>query len=191
VNEVICHGIPDTRELQEGDICNVDVTVYHDGFHGDLNETFFVGRVDDASKKLVQTAYECMMKGIDIVRPGERYRNVGNEIQRHAQSNGFSVVKTYCGHGINQLFHTVPNVPHYAKNKAIGVMKAGHTFTIEPMISAGSWRDVTWPDDWTAVTVVSLWCGRITTVNRIAIHEIYVFCCRMESALPSLSRHCL
>ena len=78
---------------------------------------------------------------------------MGNEIQRHAQSNGFSVVRTYCGHGINQLFHTVPSVPHYAKNKAIGVMKAGHTFTIEPMISEGSWRDVTWPDKWTAVTV--------------------------------------
>lgn len=153
VNEVICHGIPDARELQEGDICNVDITVYHDGYHGDLNETFFVGKVDENSRRLVQVAYECMMKGISIVHPGERYRNVGNEIQKHAQANGFSVVRTYCGHGINQLFHTVPNVPHYAKNKAIGVMKPGHTFTIEPMINEGNWRDVTWPDKWTAVTV--------------------------------------
>jgi methionyl aminopeptidase len=86
------------------------------------------------------------------VRPGVRYRDIGNEIQSHTHSNGYSVVRSYCGHGINRLFHTVPNVPHYAKNKAIGVMKPGHTFTIEPMISEGVWQDVTWPDGWTAVT---------------------------------------
>lgn len=154
MNEVICHGIPDKRPLENGDICNVDVTVYHDGHHGDLNETFFVGTVSESRKKLVQTAYECMMKGIEIVKPGVRYREVGQEIQHHAQQHGYSVVRTYCGHGIHELFHTAPNVPHYAKNKAIGVMKPGNTFTIEPMISEGSWRDVTWPDNWTAVTEV-------------------------------------
>ncbi|XP_078579694.1 methionine aminopeptidase 1-like isoform X1 [Branchiostoma floridae x Branchiostoma japonicum] len=153
VNEVICHGIPDLRPLQDGDIVNVDVTVCHRGFHGDLNETFFVGKVDDASKKLVRVTHECLTKAIEAVKPGVRYREMGNIIQKHAQANGFSVVKTYCGHGINQLFHTAPSVPHYAKNKAIGVMKPGHTFTIEPMISEGTWRDDTWPDNWTAVTV--------------------------------------
>ncbi|KAL5484644.1 hypothetical protein EMCRGX_G021174 [Ephydatia muelleri] len=153
VNEVICHGIPDKRELEDGDICNVDISVYYNGYHGDANETFFVGKsVDDASRRLVKAAYECMMKGIAIVHPGERYRNVGNEIQKHAQLNDVSVVRTYCGHGINQLFHTLPNVPHYSKNKAVGIMKAGHTFTIEPMINQGTWQDVTWPDEWTAVT---------------------------------------
>lgn len=152
VNEIICHGIPDMRELCDGDICNVDVTVYHGGFHGDLNETMFVGNVSESSKKLVQTAYECMMKGISIVRPGIRYRDVGNEIQQHAHANDCSVVRSYCGHGINQLFHTVPNVPHYAKNKTIGVMRSGHTFTIEPMINEGVWQDVTWPDGWTSST---------------------------------------
>ncbi|CAI8058030.1 Methionine aminopeptidase 1 [Geodia barretti] len=152
VNEVICHGIPDTRELQDGDICNIDVTVYYSGFHGDLNETMFVGKVDEASRQLVQTAYDCMMKAIEIVRPGVKYRDVGNMIQKHAQANGCSVVRSYCGHGINQLFHTVPNVPHYSKNKAIGVMKPGHSFTIEPMINHGTWKDVTWPDDWTSTT---------------------------------------
>jgi methionyl aminopeptidase len=152
VNEVICHGIPDTRELQDGDICNIDVTVYYSGFHGDLNETMFVGEVDEASRQLVQTAYDCMMKAIEIVRPGVKYRDVGNVIQKHAQANGCSVVRSYCGHGINQLFHTVPNVPHYSKNKAIGVMKPGHSFTIEPMINQGTWKDVTWPDDWTSTT---------------------------------------
>ncbi|KAL4641625.1 methionine aminopeptidase 1 [Arapaima gigas] len=152
VNEVICHGIPDRRPLQEGDILNVDITVYRNGYHGDLNETFFVGDVDEGAKKLVQTTYECLMQAIDSVKPGVRYRELGNIIQKHAQANGFSVVRSYCGHGIHKLFHTAPNVPHYAKNKAVGVMKPGHVFTIEPMICEGGWQDETWPDSWTAVT---------------------------------------
>ncbi|XP_023282623.1 methionine aminopeptidase 1 [Seriola lalandi dorsalis] len=152
VNEVICHGIPDRRLLQDGDILNVDITVYHNGFHGDLNETFFVGEVEEGAKKLVQTTYECLMQAIDSVKPGIRYRELGNIIQKHAQANGFSVVRSYCGHGIHRLFHTAPNVPHYAKNKAVGVMKPGHVFTIEPMICEGGWQDETWPDGWTAVT---------------------------------------
>ncbi|KAL5019365.1 hypothetical protein ScPMuIL_005087 [Solemya velum] len=152
VNEVICHGIPDSRTLEDGDIINIDITVYHKGFHGDLNETFFVGNIDEKSKKLVTTTYECLSQAIDEVKPGMRYREIGNVIQKHAQANGFSVVRSYCGHGIHQLFHTAPSVPHYAKNKAIGVMKPGHCFTIEPMISEGTWRDEIWPDNWTAVT---------------------------------------
>lgn len=87
-----------------------------------------------------------------LVKPGIRYRELGNIIQKHAQANGFSVVRSYCGHGIHKLFHTAPNVPHYAKNKAVGVMKPGHVFTIEPMICEGGWQDETWPDGWTAVT---------------------------------------
>ncbi|CAJ0587817.1 unnamed protein product, partial [Mesorhabditis spiculigera] len=152
VNEVICHGIPDLRPLVDGDLCNVDVTVYHRGFHGDLNETFFVGEVDAESKKLVNVTYECLQKAIDIVRPGVKFREIGNVIQKHANANGFSVVKAYCGHGIHRLFHTAPNIPHYAKNTATGVMKAGNSFTIEPMINAGKLNDDRWPDDWTAVT---------------------------------------
>uniref|UniRef100_A0A672S8N8 Methionine aminopeptidase n=1 Tax=Sinocyclocheilus grahami TaxID=75366 RepID=A0A672S8N8_SINGR len=152
VNEIICHGIPDRRPLQEEDILNIDITVYHNGYHGDLNETFFVGEVDEGAKRLVQTTYECLMQAIDSVKPGIRYRELGNIIQKHAQANGFSVVRSYCGHGIHKLFHTAPNVPHYAKNKAVGVMKPGHVFTIEPMICEGGWQDETWPDGWTAVT---------------------------------------
>ncbi|KAH9643318.1 hypothetical protein HF086_012988 [Spodoptera exigua] len=136
VNEVICHGIPDLRPLEDGDICNVDVTVYHREFHGDLNETFFVGNVPESSRKLVQVTYECLAKAIEIVKPGEKYREIGNVIQKHAQANGLSVVRSYCGH----------------ENKAIGVMKPGHCFTIEPMINEGGWRDEQWPDHWTAVT---------------------------------------
>jgi len=152
VNEVICHGIPDLRPLQNGDICNVDVTVYHGGFHGDLNETFLIGEISPEAKKLVTTTWECLQRAIEMVKPGVKYRDVGNIIQKHAQASGFSVVRSYCGHGIHKLFHTAPSIPHYAKNKAVGVMKPGHSFTIEPMISEGTWRDEQWPDDWTAVT---------------------------------------
>uniref|UniRef100_A0A161N1M1 Methionine aminopeptidase n=1 Tax=Triatoma infestans TaxID=30076 RepID=A0A161N1M1_TRIIF len=156
VNEVICHGIPDLRPLSNGDICNVDITVYHRGYHGDLNETFWVGEVSEIGKKLTRVTWECLQKAIDIVKPGEKYREIGNVIQKHAQAHGFSVVRSYCGHGIHQLFHTAPSIPHYAKNKAVGVMKAGHCFTIEPMISQGTWRDDMWPDKWTAVTADGL-----------------------------------
>jgi len=152
VNEVICHGIPDNRPLCDGDIVNVDVTCYFDGVHGDVNETFLVGNVADEHKLLVQTAYECLEEAIKAVKPGQLYRNVGDIISKHAHKNNCSVVRTYCGHGIGELFHCSPNVPHYAKNKAIGVMKPGHIFTIEPMINAGKWGDEQWPDGWTAVT---------------------------------------
>eukprot|EP00270_Netrium_digitus_P005624 TRINITY_DN1751_c0_g2_i2.p1 TRINITY_DN1751_c0_g2~~TRINITY_DN1751_c0_g2_i2.p1 ORF type:complete len:455 (+),score=91.44 TRINITY_DN1751_c0_g2_i2:403-1767(+) len=152
VNEVVCHGIPDARPLQDGDIVNVDVSVYRDGCHGDLNETYVVGEADEASKHLVKTTLECLEQAIAIVKPGVRYREVGEVISRRASAGGVSVVRTYCGHGLGELFHCAPNIPHYARNKAVGIMKAGQTFTIEPMINAGSWRDRTWPDGWTAVT---------------------------------------
>lgn len=152
VNEIICHGIPDARPLEEGDVVNVDVSVYLNGCHGDLNETFFVGKVDKASEDLVRSTYECLEKAIALVKPGVRYRDVGEVISRHASLNGLSVVKSYCGHGIGELFHCAPNIPHYARNKAVGVMKAGQVFTIEPMINSGVWRDRMWPDGWTATT---------------------------------------
>ncbi|KAK1558820.1 hypothetical protein Q3G72_007077 [Acer saccharum] len=152
VNEVICHGIPDARKLEDGDIVNIDVTVYYKGVHGDLNETYFVGNVDEASRQLVQCTYECLDKAISIVKPGVRFREIGEVINRHAIMLGLSVVKSICGHGIGELFHCAPNIPHYSRNKAVGVMKAGQTFTIEPMINAGVWHDRMWPDGWTAVT---------------------------------------
>ncbi|KAF2315377.1 hypothetical protein GH714_039063 [Hevea brasiliensis] len=139
-------------EIRDGDIVNVDVTVYYKGVHGDLNETYFVGNVDEASLQLVQCTYECLEKAISIVKPGVRFREIGEVINRHATMSGLSVVKSYCGHGIGELFHCAPNIPHYGRSKAVGVMKAGQTFTIEPMINAGVWRDRMWPDGWTAVT---------------------------------------
>jgi methionyl aminopeptidase len=154
VNEVICHGIPDYREVQDGDIVNLDISVYNrGGYHSDLNETYLVGNVDDDGKRLVKTAFDCLAAALELVKPGTLYRDLGTVIERVAKSNQCSVVRTYCGHGIGSLFHTIPNIPHYAKNKAKGTMKAGHVFTIEPMINLGTPADKTWNDNWTAVTV--------------------------------------
>ncbi|KAI0258835.1 methionine aminopeptidase [Gloeopeniophorella convolvens] len=155
INEVICHGIPDRRILEEGDIINIDVTLYYEGFHGDLNETYPVGKIDEESARLIRTARKCLDESIKICKPGTLIRDVGKVIEPIARANGCSSVRTYTGHGINNLFHcSAPNVPHYSKNKATGTMKPGMCFTIEPMINlGGSWDAVHWPDNWTATTV--------------------------------------
>ncbi|CAG8449583.1 1897_t:CDS:10 [Diversispora eburnea] len=149
----VCTSVnEDRRELQDGDIVNLDVTLYHDGFHGDLNETYPVGNVDKESLKLIKTAKGCLNKAIECVKPGFLYRDLGVVIEKHAKANDCSVVRTYCGHGIHRLFHCAPNVPHYTRNKAVGKMKPGNVFTIEPMINLGTYYDRLWPDKWTAVT---------------------------------------
>ncbi|KAK8064456.1 methionine aminopeptidase [Apiospora phragmitis] len=156
VNEVICHGIPDQRLLMDGDIVNLDVTLYHEGYHGDLNETYYVGdraKADPDVVRVVETARECLDEAIKLVKPGCLMRDFGNVIEKHAKARNCSVIRTYCGHGINSIFHCAPNVPHYAKNKAVGECKPGMTFTIEPMIALGKYRDVTWPDNWTSTTI--------------------------------------
>jgi len=154
VNEVICHGIPDRRKLQEGDIINIDVTLYYDGFHGDVNATYPVGNIDAESEKLLDVSRRCLDEAIKVCKPGALFRDIGKVIEPVARSDGCSTVRTYTGHGINDLFHCAPNIPHYAKNKATGTMKIGMVFTIEPMINLGpSWGDVHWPDNWTATTV--------------------------------------
>lgn len=141
--------------LLEGDIINLDVTLYHEGFHGDLNETYYVGpkaSTNPDNIRVVETARECLEQAIQLVKPGMAFKDPGTVIEKYAKSKDCSVIKTYCGHGINTLFHCAPNVPHYAKNKAVGIAKPGMTFTIEPMISLGTYKDKTWPDDWTSVT---------------------------------------
>jgi len=153
LNEVVCHGIPDMTELKDGDILNVDVSCYYDGVHGDVNETWLIGNVADEHKKLVETSFQCLNEAIAICKPGQLIREVGNVITKCATKNGCSVIRTYCGHGIGEHFHCSPNVPHYANSKAVGVMKPGMIFTIEPMINAGKYNDKLWPDDWTSVTV--------------------------------------
>jgi len=152
VNEVICHGVPDLRPLEDGDIVNIDVSVFVGGYHADLNETFMVGKQSEESFKLVRCAFECLQVAVAECRPGTLYKDVGTAITKRALKDKCSVVRSYCGHGTGVLFHTQPNVPHYAKNKAKGTMQVGHIFTIEPMINLGSADDIIWPDNWTAPT---------------------------------------
>lgn len=155
VNEIICHGIPDQRPLEDGDIVNLDISVYQDGYHADLNETYYVGdkaKQDKDTVRLVETTREALDKAIATVKPGVLFRSFGDVIEQHARKNKLSVVRTYSGHGVNTLFHGAPTIPHYAKNKAPGMAKAGITFTIEPMLNLGVWKDVSWPDKWTSST---------------------------------------
>lgn len=169
VNEVICHGIPDKRPFKRGEIVNIDITLYHRGFHGDLNESYIAldddedisnAQIDSSTKELVNIARETLISSIKKVKPGLPYRDLGETIESLAKGSKFSVVKGFCGHGIGRVFHCAPNVPHYKGNKAIGTMKVGHVFTIEPMINAGMWQDIIWPDDWTAVTVDGKWSAQ-------------------------------
>jgi methionyl aminopeptidase len=152
VNEVICHGIPDSRPLQDGDIVNLDVTAYIGGVHGDSNATFFVGDVDPASRELVRVTEECMWHGIEAVVPGRPFSDIGRAIENHAKKHRYGVVKAFVGHGIGQQFHTDLQILHYYDPRSSALMRPGMTFTIEPMITLGSPQHRTWDDGWTAVT---------------------------------------
>jgi methionyl aminopeptidase len=152
VNEVICHGIPDDRPLREGDIVNIDVTAYIGGVHGDCNATFYVGNVDAESRALVEVTRECRALGIEAVRPGRPISDIGRAIETHAHAHRYGVVRMFVGHGIGQQFHISPSVPHYYASEAATVMEPGMTFTIEPMITMGTWRETMWDNGWTAVT---------------------------------------
>ena len=152
VNEVICHGIPDTRALQDGDIVNLDVTSYVDGVHGDTNATFLVGDVDDESRTLVRVTEECTWLGIEAVAPGRPLSDIGRAIEDHATSHHYGVVKAFIGHGIGEQFHGDIQVLHYYDPRSSLIMRPGMTFTVEPMISLGTWQHRMWDDGWTAVT---------------------------------------
>jgi methionyl aminopeptidase len=152
VNEVICHGIPDDRALLEGDIVNVDVTVFVDGVHGDTNATFCVGKVDPESRRLVKVTEECLEHAIAAVRPGAPISDIGQAIETHAHAAGFHVVRAFVGHGIGEVFHGPPQVPHYHERALTTPMEPGMVFTIEPMITMGSIQPVIWSDGWTAAT---------------------------------------
>ena len=153
INEVICHGIPDDRPLQDGDIMNVDVTIFLNGVHGDHSVMFEVGNVDEQSHRLVQVTKECMELGIAAIKPGLPVNVIGRAIETHAKKFGYGVVRAFIGHGIGEAFHMKPNIPHYYDRHANHIMLPGMTFTVEPMITmSGSWDYDMWDDDWTVVT---------------------------------------
>lgn len=153
INHVICHGIPSaTQILQEGDILNIDVTVILDGWHGDTSRMFKIGKISKRAALLVDTTYQCLMRAIDVVRPGARLGDIGHVIQTIAENKGFSVVRDFCGHGIGRTFHSEPSVVHFGQKGTGQLLEEGMFFTIEPMINAGKWEMRILQDDWTAVT---------------------------------------
>lgn len=152
INHQICHGIPSDKKLKKGDIINIDITVIKDGYHGDTSKMFFVGEPPIPAQRVSQVAHECMVLGIEQVRPGARLGDIGHAIQQHAESNNFSVVREYCGHGIGKGFHEDPQVLHYG-NPGTGIeLEPGMIFTIEPMINAGRRHVKLLNDNWTVVT---------------------------------------
>ena len=152
VNHVVCHGIPSTKILNNGDILNIDVTVIHNGWHGDTSRMFFVGEVGIKARKLCETTYNAMMKGIEAVSPGATTGDIGHAIQQFAESHRYSVVRDFCGHGLGRVFHDAPNILHYGKAGTGIHLKEGMMFTIEPMINIGKWPVRMLNDGWTAVT---------------------------------------
>jgi len=152
INHQVCHGIPNDKALKKGDIVNIDITVIKDGWHGDTSRMFIVGEASIAAKRLCAITYEAMWHGIAQVKPGVRLGDIGWAIQKFAENLGFSIVREFCGHGIGQVFHEEPQVLHYGKPGTLEELKAGMTFTIEPMINAGK-RDIKeMGDGWTIVT---------------------------------------
>ena len=151
-NHVVCHGIPSDKILNDGDIVNVDVTAFKNGWHGDTSKTFEIGKASVKAKKLIKTTYEAMMNAIKIVKEGTALGDIGAAIQNHVEAEGFSVVQDFCGHGIGQEFHKGPNILHYGKRGEGEKLKAGMIFTIEPMINIGNFETKTLNDGWTAVT---------------------------------------
>jgi methionyl aminopeptidase len=154
VNQVVCHGIPsDKRILRHGDIINVDITVFKDGYHGDTSAMFLVGKVEAHAERLVRITQECLYRAIEVVRPGARLGDIGHVIQQHAEGNYYSVVREYCGHGIGSQFHEEPQVLHYGRPGTGMELQQGMTFTIEPMINAGKRHTkLSQRDGWTVET---------------------------------------
>ncbi len=152
INHVVCHGIPGTRVLRDGDTLNIDVTVIVDGWHGDTSRMYAVGETRKRDRRLMDVTYEAMMAGIAAIKPGATLGDLGHAIQRHAEAERFSIVRDFCGHGVGRIFHDAPNILHYGKPRDGMLLREGMIFTVEPMVNAGG-RDVkVLGDGWTAVT---------------------------------------
>jgi methionyl aminopeptidase len=160
VNEVICHGIPDSRPLEDGDIVKVDITAYIGGVHGDTCATFYAGDVDPAVRDLGERTRDAMNRGIAAVRPGRPISVIGRVIESYARRFGYGVVRDYTGHGVGQSFHTRPTILHYDEPRATTILEPGMTFTIEPMLTLGTYDWVMWDDEWTVLTADSSWSAQ-------------------------------
>lgn len=152
VNHVVCHGIPGLKVLKDGDILNIDVTVIVNGWYGDTSRMYVAGSLDRKSERLIQVTHDALMKGIDAVRPGNTFGDIGYAIQSYVEAQRMSVVRDFCGHGLGRVFHAPPNVLHYGRAGALQVLEEGMFFTIEPMVNLGRPETKVLADDWTAVT---------------------------------------
>jgi len=160
INEVICHGIPDSTVIEDGDIVNVDVTAYLDGVHGDTNQTFAVGAVSEEARLLIDRTREAALRGMKAVAPGRPLNVIGRVIEAYAKRFGYGVVRDFGGHGIGESFHAGLFVPHYDNPRLETLMEPGMTFTIEPMITLGTYRHDMWDDGWTVVTKDRRWTAQ-------------------------------
>jgi len=160
LNECICHGIPDTTVIQDGDILNIDVTVYLDGYHGDTSRTFLVGDVSAEAAALVAATKESLDRAIAVCKPGASFQEIGKAIHDLADEKKLGVVRSFVGHGVGKMFHSGPAVLHYRNNERYPAMQVGQTFTIEPMLTLGSTRERYWKDNWTAVTTDGSWTAQ-------------------------------
>lgn len=152
INYTICHGIPSDKRLKKGDIINIDITVIKDDYHGDTSKMFCVGEASQHAKRLINITQECLLRGIEIVKPGTTFGDIGHVIQKHAESNRYSIVREFCGHGIGKKFHEDPHVMHFGKPGEGEVIEAGMIFTIEPMLNIGKRHIKVLKDGWTAIT---------------------------------------
>ncbi len=152
INHVVCHGIPGDKKLKDGDILNIDVTVIVDGWFGDTSRMYVAGKLPRKAERLIQITHDALMKGIEVVKPGNTFGDIGHAIQSYAESQRVSVVRDFCGHGLGQVFHAPPNVLHYGRPGTGPVLEEGMFFTIEPMLNLGRAETKVLADDWTAVT---------------------------------------
>ena len=187
VNHVVCHGIPNDKPLKDGDIINIDVTVIKDGWYGDTSKMFLVGNTPEWAERLCRVTQECLYKGIEIVRPGTRLGDIGEVIQKYAESQGYSVVREYCGHGIGKVFHEEPQVLHYGRAGTGLELKEGMTFTIEPMINLGRPETRLLGDGWTAITkdrkLTAQWEHTLT----VTADGYEIFTLRNEETFPKIA----
>jgi methionyl aminopeptidase len=152
VNHVVCHGIPSDKVIKDGDILNIDVTVIVDGWFGDTSRMYVAGKLSRKAERLIEVTHDALMLGIEAVKPGNTFGDIGHAIQTYAEAQRMSVVRDFCGHGLGRVFHAPPNVLHYGRAGAGAVLEEGMFFTIEPMVNLGRPETKTLADDWTAVT---------------------------------------
>lgn len=189
INHVICHGIPDDKPLKDGDCVNIDVTVIKDGYHGDTSKMFFVGQPTIQAERLAKITQECLYKAIELVKPGCRLGDIGEVIQKHAESHSYSVVRDFCGHGIGEGFHEEPQIVHYGKAGTGVALKEGMIFTIEPMINAGTHKLKVLKDQWTAVTKDRKLSAQWEHTLLVTANGVEVLTLRSDEDLPRVISH--